>query len=407
MSNFVSVLIIWIWTVVAWLLNYFYHPLALKFLSIEEFAEFESLISIFNILWVLASGLSLFLVKEISKSSSDISRVRWIFVFSNKYLLILWCFLYFVYILFSPLIAKFLHFPSVVPVILIWVTIILTFQSIVVGAVLQWLKKFKFISFTSFFWPLLKIGIWLSLFYLWYKLYWTIFSFLLSTLFVVVLNFIYILKFLKSTNITLNQQNLLTDFKSEKNNILHFFILTVLLSVYMNFDILFAKNLFNWELAWIYSALSVVWKFLVFVFWAVETVYYPQIMSFKKIDLPKHFIKNSFFMMVLLWTLSILWALVLWTPVLNIMKSWLWNYNNLFLLVLVFCVLYGFISFYSKILMWWWVNKINYILWGFLLILVWALYSFWTANLYNFIYVFIGVMSLLLCSLLYVFVKRK
>lgn len=407
MSNFVSVLIIWIWTVVAWLLNYFYHPLALKFLSIEEFAEFESLISIFNILWVLASGLSLFLVKEISKSSSDMSRVKWIFVFSNKYLLILWSFLYFVYILFSPLIAKFLHFPNVVPVILIWVTIILTFQSIVVGAVLQWLKKFKFMSFTSFFGPLLKIWIWLSLFYFWYKLYWTIFSFLLSTLFVVALNFIYIFKLLKSTDITLNQQNLLTDFKSEKNNILHFFILTVLLSVYMNFDILFAKNLFNWELAGIYSALSVLWKFLVFVFWAVETVYYPQIMSFKKVDLPKHFIKNSFLMMVLLWALSILWALVLWTPVLNIMKSWLWNYNNLFLLVLVFCLLYGFISFYSKILMWWWVNKINYILWGFLIILVWALYLLWTANLYNFIYVFIGVMSLLLCSLLYVFVKRK
>lgn len=406
MTNFFYVILIWWTSIIAWLINYFYHPLALRFLSINEFAEFESLVSIFNILWVLASWLSLFLVKEISKNSSDLSKVKGIFLFSNKYLLYTWIFIYALFCIFSPLIAKFLHFPSVVPIILIWTIIVLTFQSIVVWAVLQGLKKFKFISISGLIWPSLKIILWVILFYFSYRLYGTIFSFLLSSFFVVIINYIYVLRIFKNTKLSWDEKLIISDLKSDKINILNFFVLTFALSVFMNLDILFAKHLFNWEIAGIYSALSVLGKFLIFLIWAVETVYYPQIMEFEKSSVPRHFVLNSFYMILLVWICSLVGAYFLWTPILNLMKPWLGEYNDLFLLVLIFCLLYWFVWFYSKILMGWGFNKINYLLWFSLLILMLTLYLFWWTDIYNFILILIWILFCLTIILWYYFISK-
>lgn len=50
MKNLFYVALIGLSTIVGGVINYLYHPLMIRYLSIGEFAEFESLVGIFNIL---------------------------------------------------------------------------------------------------------------------------------------------------------------------------------------------------------------------------------------------------------------------------------------------------------------------------------------------------------------------
>ena len=80
MTPFSSILLIGISTVITGVINYLYHPIMLHFLPIATFAEFESLIGIFNVLGVITGSFSLFLVKEIVKNRDRDSAAKLVFV---------------------------------------------------------------------------------------------------------------------------------------------------------------------------------------------------------------------------------------------------------------------------------------------------------------------------------------
>lgn len=146
MKNFYSVLLLALASVVTGSVNYFYHPLMIRFLTTGEFAEFESLVGTLNILGVLTSGIGLFLVKEIAKNSKDLDAVKSVFRYSHKILFATGCLAYLVFAACSPAIARFLKFDSVLPVLFVGTAILVSFQGTVVSAVLQGLGKFKFIA---------------------------------------------------------------------------------------------------------------------------------------------------------------------------------------------------------------------------------------------------------------------
>lgn len=50
------------------MINYLYHPLMLRVLSLEEFSAFGSLVGVINILGILLSGVGLFLTREVAQS---------------------------------------------------------------------------------------------------------------------------------------------------------------------------------------------------------------------------------------------------------------------------------------------------------------------------------------------------
>jgi hypothetical protein len=49
------------------MIGYFYHPTMIHLLSTEEFADFGSLVGVFNFITLLGGGLTYFFSKEISK----------------------------------------------------------------------------------------------------------------------------------------------------------------------------------------------------------------------------------------------------------------------------------------------------------------------------------------------------
>ena len=98
-NNLFSVLIVSISTFIMWILWYLYHPIMIRYLSLQEFAEFESLNWIINILGVIVTAISLFMVKEFSKDKENEKIPSLTHIFWRSCFFI-WITTFFVYLLF-------------------------------------------------------------------------------------------------------------------------------------------------------------------------------------------------------------------------------------------------------------------------------------------------------------------
>lgn len=388
-NNYFNVLLIsWSW-ILAWLLNYIYHPIMLQFLTIEAFWEFASLLGIFNILWVLISWIVLFLNKEYSKNIWDITKQNFIFKNSLKLFFLLWCWVFFIYCLSSFIIQDFLWIESIWLVIITGVSMIFWFLSSSIDSLLRSLKKFHIIALLQVVWPITKLAFWVWLVWIWCKVYWAIGWVILSGLIWFMISFFYITHYFKWVKSESNISELLQEFRKNKKSIMNYLLVSLFFALFMNIDIILAKNIFSAEQAWIYAGVSVLWKFLIFMFLSIETVYYWQIMEYKKENLPNHLIKNPL-VLITVWSIS---ALVVnyfigWF-ILNILKAELAEYTKIYLLILGFYSLLAFISFFAKILIWWGKYWVNYIFWILSILLISFAYLFWQSSLENFVYSFI------------------
>ena len=403
-NNYINILLISGSWIIGWLINYIYHPIMLKYLTIEQFWEFGSLVWMFNILGILTTGFVLFLNREISKNINNKEKIKFIFYESIKLFFILWVIIYWIYLLFSPFIANFLNINEIWLIYIVGFTIILAFLGISENAILRWLKKFEYISILSIIGPIIKLGLWFLLVYLWYKVYWAIIWFILAWFFWFFISFIYLSLELKNVKKVWKIRDLLTDFNNNKKDIFNFFIWSLFFAIFMNIDVILAKNIFDPKTAWIYAWISVLWKFLIFLLLSIETVYYSQIMEYKKEKLPSYLIKNPIFLLIITSILAILFNYFFGSFILWILKKDLKDYVNIYLLTLVYYSLIAFISFFSKILVWWWKNFINYIMWFLILLLLVIVYNFWN-SLENFVYSFIFVWFLWTFLSFFIFYK--
>lgn len=395
MNNFNNVLLLSISAIISWVINYTYHPLMIKFLDVQTFAEFESLISIFNILWVLVWGISFFLLKEISKNSHDLVKIKSIFIYSNKFLFLSSLFIYLIFLLLSPFISSFLKINDILPLNIVWFTIILSFLWIVIWPILQWLWKFKIQAFFSILWSIIKLLVWVWFVFLWYQLYWAIIWFIISWIIILILSYFYIYKLFY--HIKTDDKIITTikkDFKKDYKDIFYSFLLIFVLSLYMNLDIILAKNLFSNEMAWMYAWVSVIAKFLIFLWWTIETVYYPQIIKSEKIVF--HFVRNAVWMMLIMWIWSVWFFYLFWNFFLELLKKWFWEYNSLLILWLVYCIIYIIMSFLTKILVWFKKYSINYVLLSWIFIIYFMTKYIWNSDINDFMYIFIWVWSILI-----------
>ncbi len=405
-NNYINVLLIsWSW-LLAWLLNYIYHPIMLQFLSIEAFWEFASLLGIFNILWVLIGWVVLFLNKEYSKNISDISKQNFIFKNSLKLFFFLGIFVFFIYSLLSFLIQDFLGIDSIWLVILTGITIIFWFVSSSIDSLLRSLKRFHIIALMQIIWPIIKLTFWVWLVWLWWEIYGALWWIIISWFVWFIISFGYIthyFKWIKSEN---NISELLKEFRKNKKSILNYLLVSLFFALFMNIDVILAKNIFSAEEAWIYAGISVLWKFLIFMFLSIETVYYGQIMEYKKENLPFHLIKNPL-ILIIIWSIWAIWInYFLGSFILNMLKAELTAYTHVYLLILAFYSLLAFISFFAKILIGWWKYWVNYLFWILSILLISFAYLFWQSSLENFVYSFISAASIWVISIWYMFFKE-
>ena len=75
-SNFFHIVLISGSTMISGVINYFYYPVMLKYLTLTEFGEFASLVGVINILLIFLVGVSFFLTREYSKNIKDMRKVK-------------------------------------------------------------------------------------------------------------------------------------------------------------------------------------------------------------------------------------------------------------------------------------------------------------------------------------------
>lgn len=377
-KNLFSVFLLSWTTFFVGVVSYLYHPIMLRYLDIDEFAEFESLIGIINLLSILWAALGLFIVKEFARSYTP-RKDKVILQVSKKIWWYIWILFYMVFICLSPLLAWFLKIDSYVLIILTGLTLPMWFIGIYQWAYFQWKKQFKTISLIQIINPILRllIGVWLT--FLGFKVFWAIWGFVFAQIFLLILWHILVesrnsknIEEISKHNKEYTEKWIFEDIKSQKKQLFHYFTTSVILAYLMNADILFAKHFFDNTQAGIYAGISIVAKFLVFVGMSIETVYYPIFMSEWKVYKKKIFIVSSLYILLIVSALA--FFAVFWKSILYFMKPWFEDYLNLLYIILIYCWLLSLLNFLVKLLVGYKKYSINYVILGYTTLWSIALY---------------------------------
>lgn len=404
-NNYYNVAIIMWASLLAWALNYGYYPLMLQYMSIEDFWVFGSIMGLLNIIGILSTGIILFLNKEISKNINDTGKIKNIFISSLKILAIAGCIWSLIFALLSPLFAAYFKIENIWYFVLVATTILLSFCSVVILSTLRGLKKFTFLSFSQLLSPILKLIIWVWLVALGYNIYGAIYWVILSWLISLIVSLVFVSRLFQWVEKKGSTKELFSDFVKNKKDLSQYFLISFFFALFMNIDVIFVQNIFDTTNAWIYVGIAVLGKFLIFLLLSIETVYYGQIMEHQRESVPKHLIINPIVIMTLVVIWAVVFNLLFWTFILWVLKPELAEYKNIYILSLIFYGLLAYISFFSKICIWWWKYCANKILTFCFLVLTLGVYSFWTESLEAFVLKFISVWILTTLLLWFLFFK--
>ena len=366
----------------AWAMNYVYQYIMIQNLSIEKYSDFASLISVINIIWVLSLACSLFLVKEISKNKENIRNIVSV---SKIKLAIIGSLLYLIYVLCTPLIVIYLDIDYKL-ILLSGFSLLLLFASLYQWAFFQWTKKFHLYSTWQILSPLFKILTWGFMVYIWYGVYWAIWGFIASQIILFILWSFIVKKYCDKLPISsVNEKEIFQSFLSQKKQILQYLYTSIVMALLMNIDILLIKNIFDGEQAGYYAGISIIAKFLVFLWLSIETVYYPQLVKAKSFPISQIFKISVYYILMTLWALLFFYIFGEW--ILRTFKYWLQNYLDLVFPLLIYCGFVAYISIIVKTLIAFEKYTINYILLSIVWLLIVLVYTIWN-SLSSVVYLF-------------------
>lgn len=396
-NNYYNILVITGGMIFWGICNYLYHPLMLRYLTIEEFWVFGSLMWLMNLVMVVTTGFILFLNKEVSKSIDDRAKLKYLFINASKILWIIWLICAIIFIAFVPILQNYLGIYERSYFYFIAIAMWISFIGAATNAFLRGLKKFEFLAIFQWLTPLLKLILGFLLAASGYKIFWALFWVIITAIFSLVVSYLYVFKSFSWIEATGTLKHLWSDFRTQKWEIVSFVFLAFFLAVFMNIDVILVKNIFDETTAGWYAGISILWKFLVFLLISIETVYYGQIMEHKQGSVPVSLIRNP----IVLITLWIIWAITinifLGNWILNLIKPELAQYSYIYIISLVYYGVLAYINFFAKVLTAWGSKSVNIILLFFTVLLLICVYTVWNQSLEYFIYCFIG--TGLLCSI--------
>lgn len=269
--------VIFIGSMAASLLNYFFNLAMGRSLSVTDYGTFASLISVFNIFSVfmvavmmIFSKFSASLVgqkKENHIGSLFISGTFWVGIISSAICLLL--------IVASSYIASFLNINSIFLIILIVLAMFFSFLSGVPLGILQGLLKFGYFSSVNIFSSLVKLVLGIAFVFLGYKTFGAVLAFFLSAVATFLFGFIPLYKYIKKRNdgdFTISSIH-----KKAYTYGVPVFLSNVGIIALVSIDIILVKHYFNPTLAGQYSALSLMGRSIFYVVSPISSVLFPLI----------------------------------------------------------------------------------------------------------------------------------
>lgn len=266
-------IILFVGTMVANVLNYVFHLMVGRMVSPSAYGEIESLISLLTIISVPAGTLTLIATKYAAdrKAAGDITGTYALSLYLTKKVLIFGIPLFFVALLFTPLVKDFLNIEGSLPILLLWGVMFFSFLSAATSGILTGWQKFTNTSIIGVLATVLKLSAVLLLLKLGFTVSGVVGSYVLSTLFVYVATFFILKRFFRN-NTGGKQEETVVAFSDMKGYMIPAFYGTFALAILGNVDMIFAKHHLEATASGEYGALSVAAKTIFFVTGVLTTV---------------------------------------------------------------------------------------------------------------------------------------
>jgi len=252
--------------------NYLYHLLMIVMISSPKvFGELESAIALLYILYVPLMTLSLVIIKFVSsaKGKGDDVAVASLYHYFNKRLLIGGTVFTLLIILLSPLISSFLHFSSLMMVVLLALTFMTSMLSTFTRSILQGLTNFFSLSAISLVEVVAKIVLSVVLIYLGYKALGGLGAFVVSGLVGYLVGYFFVRKAkLKNSNEKIDPKPFIT-------YAIPAFFTTFASISFITSDILIVRHFFPGVESGYYSFLSLLGKIIYFAASPIITAMFP------------------------------------------------------------------------------------------------------------------------------------
>lgn len=254
-------------SMVANVLNYVFHLVIGRQVSVSVYGEAESLISLVAIVSVPAATLSMVAVKYAAACKAEGNRNgSWeIWKYLNRKVLKYGLPILLLMVLLTPFVGNFLNIEKKWSLLLIWITMYISFFNSVNNGLLNGWQKFKKVSFANAFSAFIKLVFGIALVYGGFALGGIVGSLALAgaASYVVTLIFLRI-NILKKTETIDSHCESKVDFVSLKRYIIPAFVGNLAINILGYADMVFAKHVLSPTEAGQYGALTVVSKVIFF-----------------------------------------------------------------------------------------------------------------------------------------------
>ncbi|MDD4902477.1 MAG: oligosaccharide flippase family protein [Patescibacteria group bacterium] len=260
-------------TIVANLMNYFFHLAIGRMVSAEIYGETESLISLIAIISVPAAALGLVATKfaAIGKAENHPESSLGLMKYLYRQVFVYGLPVFLLALAVTPLVADFLKIQGFLPVVMIWAAMFLSFFGVINLGILSGWQKFGSVSWNSVLGTLTKLICGVVLVKLGFALNGIIGSFLVSGV-VAYFASVIMLKFLKTAANETPGVIKKINFQSVKNYVIPVFVGSLAINLLGNADMILAKHNLDPILAGSYGALNVTSKIIFFVTGVIASV---------------------------------------------------------------------------------------------------------------------------------------
>jgi O-antigen/teichoic acid export membrane protein len=267
-------LILFAGSMVANVISYVFHLIVGRMVSVEVYGSAQSLNSLMSIIMVPGMTIAMVATKFSAHSRAEDNKRETfeIFKYLSKKMAIYGLPVFLVIILLTPFIADFLNIDQMIPLVLVWVMMFLSFFSSIASGILTGWQKFEKASWAGIWGAVVKLISGVVLVKIGFELSGIIGSFFLASL-ASYLVMLFALKFVfaeKNQPKEIHEE--VFDFAPLKKFILPVFVGNLAMNILGNADMVLAKHSLDSTIAGQYGALNIVSKIIFFVMGVIPSV---------------------------------------------------------------------------------------------------------------------------------------
>lgn len=267
-------LILFIGVMIANFFGYLFHLVIGRMVGVEVYGEVESLTAVIGIISIPTAALSMVATKysSCSKAEDDPSSTLSLFKYLNKKVITYGLPFFILALLLTPFFKNFLKIESSLAIIIIWISMLLSFFASITGGILAGWQKFYASSVATVLGSIIKLISVIVLILLGFRLVGIMGSFALGVAVSYGVTFFYIKFIFKSQNGKSDIWQKITQLIPVKKYVLPVFFGNLSIAILGNIDMVLAKhNLSPFE-AGQYGALTIVSKIIFFATGSLATV---------------------------------------------------------------------------------------------------------------------------------------